>query len=308
MIISVWLLPALFHAVAAGVQQAIRKQLLSVASSFQLGALLFGSAGAMLLVVHVVVTGSIWFDKIPTNFWLMMIVFVGANSVAAICSLQVLSATKLSEAMLTVVLSGGLLVLADWMWFGQLPPTMGWIGIALLILGAFLFMNPGGTKLSDESKKKKAGLLAKSFVAMGIYNYVTPVANKYCALATSATFSAWIAHVLIAVTLLTAYAVLCIRGKAMWTLNHGEMPVRKFWIGIAVIAFFTGASNVLLSWSFQMGGSISGALLMKRVIPPMVAFLIAIYMERRNAETKLTPRMVLSMIVSSVGSVMVASK
>lgn len=301
-----WFLPALFHAVAAGVQQAIRKQLLSVASSFQLGALLYGAAGTMLFAIHVVATGSAWFANAPTSFWLMMIVFVGANSVAAICSLQVLNATKLSEAMLTVVLSGGLLVLADWMWFQTLPHALGWIGIALLVLGAFLFMNPW-SRGSAEAQKVKAKLLVKSFVAMSIYNYVTPVANKYCALATSATFSAYIAHILIAVVLFTAYMVLCFRQKASWKLNHGEMSVRKFWTGIAVIAFFTGASNVLLSWSFQMGGTISGALLMKRVIPPMVAFLIAIYMERK-AQARLTPRMILSMIVSSVGSVLVASK
>src|ERR1035437_7231281 len=121
MTISIWLLPAMLHAVAAGVQQAIRKQLLSVASTFQLGALLFGFAGAMLFLVHVGVTGSPWFANIPTNFWLMMIVFVVANSVAAILALQVLNATQLSEAMFIIVLSGGLLVLADWMWFRQLP-------------------------------------------------------------------------------------------------------------------------------------------------------------------------------------------
>lgn len=274
-------LAAFFHAVAAAVQQVLRKRVLDVASTFQVGAGIFSAAAVFLLVVHVATSGTLWYKGvIPPMFWVVMAIFVAANAVASILSLSVLQGETLAGALTALMIAAGLLGLGDILFFGNVPTSFQVGGVLLLVTAFGLFWKNGGKK-KEEQKKSRWNTLAKAVIAIAIYNFVTPVTNKYCAITTTATFSAWIAHAGIALTLLVAHALRVSHGKAAWGLNGGGMSSQAFLGGLAVMGFLTAMSNGLLSWSFELGGSIPAALMMKRALPPIIVFLYVVVSDHR---------------------------
>lgn len=272
-------LAAFFHAVAAAAQQVLRKRVLNVASTYQVGAGIFATAAVYLFIIHTASSGTIWFagDIVPT-FWLVMAVFIAANAVAIVLSLEVLQGETLAGAMTALLIAAGLLSLGDILFFRDIPSLWQWFGIVLLIAAFSLFWQE-----KKEVKKKTRGVLFKAVVAIAIYNFVTPVANKYCAVMTTATFSAWIAHAGIALVLLSAHALRVSRSQAEWGIDK-SMPIKTFMIGIAIMGSLTAMSNGLLSWSFELGGSISSALMMKRALPPIMVFLYMVVSDRRSGK------------------------
>lgn len=270
-------LAAFFHAVAAAVQQVLRKRVLDVASTYQVGAGIFSTAAMYLLAVHILSSGGIWFNgSIEPMFWVVMIIFIAANAVATILSLQVLQGETLVGAMTALLIAAGLLSLGDVVFFQNVPTFWQVLGIVFLIVAFGLFWQGKAAK-----KEKVQGVLLKAIIAIAIYNFVTPVTNKYCAIVTTATFSAWIAHAGIALVLLSAHALQVREHKASWGISAGGMSNKAFLIGLAVMGSLTAMSNGLLSWSFELGGSIPAALMMKRALPPIMVFLWMVVNDHR---------------------------
>lgn len=305
-------LAAFFHAVAAAIQQILRKWVLNVASTFQVGAGIFGAAAIFLIVAHVMTTGSFWFPNASLDFWLVLSVFIIANSVAVVFSLQVLQGETLAGAMLILIIAAGLLAAGDIVFFGQTPNAGQAVGILLLIVGITLF---SGSNKKGKTTEVTAGnrydrakviMLAKAIIALAIYNFVTPVTNKYCALATTATFSAWTAHAGIALTLLIAHAVMVFRKRAVWGIdNNAPVSGGAFLFGLTVMGLLSAMSNGLLAWSFELGGSIPAALMMKRSLPPIIVFLFSMFTDKR-AGKKIQWRQAVAIAAATGGTIAMA--
>jgi len=124
---------------------------------------------------------------------------------------------------------------------------------------------------------------------------------------TSASFASWIAHAFIGGILLVVFFTLFFAGKVSFQ-KQTRKEVRLsnlsgyrmvFWV--FVVAAISGASNFLLSLSFQLGGSIPGALMLKRTLTPLLIFLFAYFVDRKG---QITWRTVASLALSVVGSLM----
>ena len=289
---------AFLHAVSAAMQAPMRKHYLNVTSTFQVGAGLFGAAAVILITANLLIKGSIWFaGTISPAFWWVMGVFVVANAIATLLSLRVLQENTPLEAVTSLLVAAGLLSIGDMIFFGNSPNFWQGLGFTALIGAAVIHR-----QWKSEVEKRRKNLselfrwLWKPFVAMAIYNFVTPVTNKYCAMETDALFSAWIAHAGIAILLGVSATLL--RREKLFSVPRG-ISRGSFFIGLSIMGGLTALSNGLLSLSFEMGGSIPMALMMKRTLPPL---LIILYYILSKNKRRVRAREVISLLVATVGT------
>ncbi len=290
---TIILFAAVFHAVAAAMQQIFRKTVLAVAGSRQVGAGIFGTAAVILFLVHISITGNYWYPDIPKEFWGWMAIFVIANTVAAFITLEVLRSETLIGAITILSLAAILMTLVDKVVFQAVLTKMQLLGIVMMVVVGGVTTSKVGLWASFKKIKIK-GVGVRSLVAMFLYNMVTPATNKMCATMTQASFSAYIAHVGIAIFFGLAFYLEIRKNpdKKKITMSTNipclekVSPNIRIWLFLASMGVLTAMSNGLLAYAFQLGGSIPAALIMKRALPPLFVLLFLVYIKKKKITRK----------------------
>jgi len=274
-----WIPFALIHAISAGFRQGKIKKYFSgdsvksLLDNYLLLAVQYGIAGTAILIFHTIASGSIWFEgEIPVKFWLIMFIFVIANSFAAKLNLKMFQETESSLVLLLVSMTSGLMVLADGVWFGKWPKPLGWLGILMINIPFFFSKTKDINIIASLTRLVKSkdsrpswSLLGQSVTSLVIYNFITPATNKACVLMTSATFTSWMAHLGIAVALF--FAAVLTKKKGLVNLADSVGGRRKLFLIFLMISVPMAFSNALASFSFQLGAVIPGVYMLKRVLP-----------------------------------------
>lgn len=274
-----WIFLALAGAFFQAIDLGIKKKSLEVtgmnnviaAVAFTFGAVLF------LLVFHAQSGTWFWEGTLSREFWVSMGWYVGLNVLAVWLIYRALDLGKLNYLAPFLTLTTILAILPSFLLLGEFPTIIGFVGIFLVVAGAFWMGWEPKSTLGVHERKALWYFLG----AVVCYSLVLPY-QKIAVQESSVAFASFLAYASIGACFLTILILTGETGKL-----RRAVQMRPFLMGVLLIGLIVflenGAINIALTKA-----SVANAFAIKRLMP-FFAFVIGYvyFKERENVAKKL---------------------
>jgi drug/metabolite transporter (DMT)-like permease len=278
-----WIVFALLGAVASAVGNAVNKKMLKADelisvigfASFTVAGLLF--IGAMLL------SSTPFPVSITSTFVLWILIGAVLNALGMWFFYKALRSAEFGYLMPFMVVTSLSVIIPPWIILGEVPSLLGWLGIALVVVGAFVMNRTNDSNVVDHARKdtNRRGLMY--FLVTAVCFSITPTTLKVTIQETSAIFAGGVLQLLVGMCFFFVAYVRGEFGKIRSMLNgatHARLGL--FWAGAFKFLEECGMSIALAT------APVALAMGIKRTMP-IFAFLIAYcyFKERTDTAQKL---------------------
>lgn len=301
-----WILYSLLGAFFQATEMAIKKKTLQTKGMNNVIAFLaFSIAAALFAVILFLQDG---FFSLPSHltgaFWVGALSAVFVNCIATFFLYRALDLAELSYLMPYMTLTSLTIIIPPIFLFHEYPSMSGFLGIAIVVLGALLMEYKKATMSELEiiqHKQNRKGLAY--FLVTAVCFTISPSVTKLAVIDSSPLFATFTIHLLMGVAF-GAIILLTRETAKLKNILQGfkTNTTKKFFVAISLAAISIAISNLSINYAYQFQ-SVAYVMAIKRVMP-LFAFLIGyIYFKERNnlwRKSMATALMILGAIVVTI--------
>lgn len=305
-----WILFAFFGALFQAVESGIKKKALQMKGMNNVVAVIaFFTAGILFALAYFFQEGTfLSVHNLTVAFWNALIWSVVLNVIAVWFMYKALDVAELSYLMPFMTLTSLSLIIPPMILLGEFPSRMSFVGIVVVVVGAFSMDWKKGALLSleelEKRKNNRKGVLY--FLATAACYTFTPTLAKITVVESgSVLFASYTAHLLIAIGFVLLIFFIPTskgRGESLKTIRQNLIGdgARKFIIATMFAGLAIAIANGSINYALQ-SASVANVFAIKRTMP-LFAFVLGVvyFKERSNLLQK-----IIATVIMVIGAVII---